>query len=163
MNPLWDYFWPVFGFALLVGLLGGLMAFRRKRGWIFAAAALLALAGAGLWHGPLGAADRFTNVVETSAKRTLTDWEMTQVQGRLHHGPLTRHLMLTGPADDFQRSQLVIILNQLPGVSRATWSNSAGIPLIAEAAIAAGVGFLIGLLLAYLAELRRRYNAEWKW
>jgi hypothetical protein len=29
--------------------------------------------------------------------------------------------------------------------------------------IASLLGFLLGLLLAYLVELRRRYNAQWNW
>ena len=37
------------------------------------------------------------------------------------------------------------------------------IPLIAEACAMSLAGFSIGLLLAYLVELRRRTNAEWRW
>jgi len=76
---------------------------------------------------------------------------------------LSRRLILSGPADDFQRDQLVKIMSQVPGVSRASWSPSGGLPLIAEALFAAIAGFLAGLLLAYGIELRRRYNAQWKW
>ena len=36
-------------------------------------------------------------------------------------------------------------------------------PLIAEACALSLGGFLIGLTLAYLIELRRRANAEWRW
>ena len=36
-------------------------------------------------------------------------------------------------------------------------------PLIVEACAIALVGFLAGLLLAYLVELHRRANAEWRW
>jgi membrane associated rhomboid family serine protease len=36
-------------------------------------------------------------------------------------------------------------------------------PLIAEGAAGAVLGFLFGLLLAYLVELRRRYNAQYNW
>jgi hypothetical protein len=25
------------------------------------------------------------------------------------------------------------------------------------------LGFVVGLILAYVVELRRRYNAQWKW
>jgi membrane associated rhomboid family serine protease len=35
--------------------------------------------------------------------------------------------------------------------------------LIAEGLAAAIVGFLIGAVLAYVVELRRRYNAQWTW
>lgn len=37
------------------------------------------------------------------------------------------------------------------------------IPLAVEAGAMALGGFLTGLLLAYLVELRRRANAEWRW
>lgn len=163
MSPLWSYFWPVFAFGLAVGLVGGVFGFRRKRRWIWSAAVVLAIGGAAVWHGPLGAAERFTAMVDASARQTLVDYEMTQVTAHLHRAPLTRRLMLSGQADDFQRPELVRILSDLPGVSSATWSSSGGIPLLLEAGIVSVVGFLAGLLLAYLIELRRRYNAQWKW
>ena len=37
------------------------------------------------------------------------------------------------------------------------------IPLIVEASAMSLIGFSIGLLVAYLVELRRRANAEWRW
>jgi len=37
------------------------------------------------------------------------------------------------------------------------------IPLFLEACLMSAGGFLVGLLLAYLVELRRRANAEWRW
>ena len=36
-------------------------------------------------------------------------------------------------------------------------------PVIVEAAGVSFAGFLIGLTLAYLIELRRRANADWRW
>jgi hypothetical protein len=52
----------------------------------------------------------------------------------------------------------------LPGVSSVRWSDrGGGIPLVAEGELAAMLGFLGGLLIAYLVELRRRYNAQWTW
>lgn len=165
MNTLWSYFWPVFAAGLLIGAIAGLVAFRRtKRTTVLVVAGILSIAAALLWHGPLGAADRFNTEVERNARQTLIDWEMTQVTARLHHGPLTRRLMLAGTADDFQRSELVRIMGAVPGVSSASWSaERGGLPLIAEGTIASLAGFLVGLLLAYLVELRRRYNAQWKW
>ena len=166
MSPLWSYFWPVVAVGLVIGLIDGLVAFRRRAGRNKALGIGLgvALALAALWHGPIGGADRFSTGVERSARQTLDDWEMTQVNARLHHGPLARRLILSGPADDFQRGRLVEIMGALPGVSRATWSaTDRATPLIAEAGLTALLGFLLGLLLAYLVALRRRYNAQWKW
>jgi hypothetical protein len=166
MNALCSYFWPVFGAGLLIGAVIGIFAFRPGawRNLGLAAGLFVALALAALWHGPLGAADRFTNQVERSARRTLDAYEMTKVSARLHRAPLTRRLILSGPADEFQASELVRIMGSLPGVSRAQWKPTpAGPPLIAEAAGVATLAFLFGLLLAYLIELRRRYNTQWNW
>ena len=163
MSPLWAYFWPVFALGLVLGAGFGSVSLRRKKALFLIAGLILAAAGTALWHGPVGAADRFSANVEKSAHDTVVAWEMGQVQTHLHHGPLTRRLDLSGTADDFQRSELVRILSDVPGVSRATWSGSAGIPLIIEALLVSALGFVVGLILAYVVELRRRYNAQWKW
>ena len=166
MNALWSYFWPSFAAGLLIGAVVGLIAFRRrtKRNLMLAAGFAATLVLAALWHGPLGGADRFTMMVEQAARQTLENYEMTRVTAHLHHGPLSRRLLLAGPADEFQTSELVRIMSTLPGVSRGQWSASpAGPPLILEGSGVALMGFLFGLLLAYLVELRRRYNAQWNW
>jgi len=164
MNTLWTYFWPIICVGLLAGGLGGLFGFRRKRRRPLIIAGLVALAAAAAWHGPLGAADRFTTKIERQARQALDYYEMTKVTAHLHRGPLSRRLILSGPADDFQTSELARLLGQLPGVSSVSWSDrTGGIPLIAEGELAAILGFLGGLLIAYLIELRRRYNAQWTW
>ena len=184
MNAFWSYFWPALGIGLVFGILAGSVAFRvkivrsrdrpnepkllghsrRKRIVLLGAGVAAAIVGAMLWHGPLGAADRFTAQVERNARQTLYYYEMTKVTAHLHHGPLTRRLILSGPADDFQSSELVRIMGDLPGVSSARWSaEGGGLPLILEGIVAAVLGFLFGLLLAYLVELRRRHNAQWNW
>ncbi|HVM21900.1 MAG TPA: hypothetical protein VM308_01170 [Sphingomicrobium sp.] len=166
MSVLWDYFWPVFAAGLVLGAIAGTVAFRSgsKRNAALAVGLAAAFASAALWHGPLGAADRLATRIERDVRSVLVHYEMAQVSGRLHRDPLTRNVQLSGPADDFQREGLVNFMNQLPGVSGAGWSGaSGGVPLIVEAAAAALLGYLLGLLLAYLIELRRRYNAEWRW
>lgn len=164
MSPFWSYFWPIIVFGLLMGGLPGLVWLRRKRRILpLAIAGAVALAGALVWSGPLGAAGRFTVQVEARSRAALVDWEMGQVQAHLHRAPLSRRLVLSGPADDFQRSELVRIMSLVPGVSSAEWSNSTGIPLVAEALIASAAAFVLGVLLAYGVELRRRYNSQWSW
>jgi hypothetical protein len=163
MTVLWSYFWPVAALGLVAGAFLGTLALRKQRNWLIGLGLLVTLAGAALWHGPLGAAERLAAKVDSTAEFVLADWEMSQVDGRLHRQPLTRRLMLSGPADDFQRGELVRIMSTIPGVSRATWSDDGGLPLLAEAAGVCVAGFLLGLLLAYLVELRRRHNAQWKW
>lgn len=166
MNALWAYFWPPFAVGLLAGGLAGTIAFRRKsrRNLSLAIGVVAALATAAFWHGPLGAADRLVRRVELSARHTLDYYEMSEIKAHLHHGPLTRRLILSGRADDFQTSELARIMSQIPGVSSARWTkDNPGPPLIAEGEAVAVLGFLFGLLLAYLFELRRRYNAQWNW
>ena len=164
MNPLWTYFWPILCTGMLAGGLGGLFGFRRQRRRPLIIAGLVALAAAALWHGPLGAANRLTMTIERQARQALDHYEMTKVTAHLHRGPLTRRLVLSGPADDFQTSELARLFSQLPGVSGVRWSDrGGGFPLVVEGELAAMLGFLGGLLIAYLIELRRRYNAQWTW
>jgi hypothetical protein len=164
VNAFWSYFWPLVALGLILGAVGGWVWLRHRRRLGLIASLVLLLAGTGLWHGPLGAADSFAAKVERSARAALADWEMAHIQAHLHREPLSRRLILAGQADDFQRAELVRIMSEVPGVSSATWdSKDAGIPLIVEAALAGLLGFLTGVLLAYVAELRRRHNAQWKW
>jgi hypothetical protein len=186
MNAWWSYFWPAIAAGLVIGAIAGSSAFRvrilppkdravsrekrlvavapRKRMAALLAGCAATIVLAALWHGPLGAAGRFNLRIEREARQTLDNWEMYKVTARLHHGPLTRRLILAGPADDFQRSELVRIMGAIPGVSGARWSGErAGPPLIFEGVALSLLGFLFGLLLAYLAELRRRHNAQWTW
>ncbi|MFL6760052.1 hypothetical protein [Sphingomonas sp.] len=166
MNLLLNYFWPCIAAGLLAGALTGTIGFRRanRRNAALALGLFASLGLAALWHGPLGAAERVARTVERDAREALDYYEMTKVTAHLHRGPLTRRLILAGPADDFQTSELVRLMSQLPGVSRAQWTaEPAGPPLILEAFGVAIAGFLSGLLLAYLVDLRRRYNAQWTW
>jgi hypothetical protein len=185
MSVLWSYFWPCFGAGLLCGVIAGIFAFRAPRVRVKAtqdeiAAALArwsrrrtraiiggvfgASIAAALWHGPLGAADRLADELERSARLTLVAEDAPAgLTARIHHGPLTRQLILSGPGDDFQRAESARLLSEVPGVSDAGWTDSAGIPLIVEGIATALVGFLLGLLLAYLVELRRRHNSQWNW
>ena len=164
MNVLWSYFWPCLTAGLVAGAIAGLFGFRRRQTLHWIIGALTAIAAAALWHGPLGAADRLAWHVERDAKATLDFYEMRGVTAQLHRGPLTRRLVLSGPATDFQRTELVRTMNTLPGVGGTQWTaRPAGTPLIVEAFGVALLGFLLGLLLAYLVELRRRYNMQWNW
>ena len=166
MNAFWAYFWPAFGLGLAAGVIAGAIGFRRRSRRVVAltAGVVASIVLATLWHGPLGGAATFETKVNRGIKATLVYYEMTQVTAHLHHGPLTRRVLLSGPADDFQRSELVRLMNELPGVSSTSWSSDGGgVPLIVEGAGVSLLGFLLGLLLAYLVELRRRYNAQWNW
>jgi hypothetical protein len=166
MNPLWDYFWPCFAGGLVTGVLAGIIGFRPGANRI-AALGLGLLAGfliTALWHGPLGGANRYSVKVELIIKQVLVYYEMPRLTAHLHRDPLTREIILSGPADDFQHSEMARLLGQIPGVRRAAWAPAGGgVPLIGEAMAMSMMGFLFGLLVAYLLELRRRYNAQWNW
>jgi hypothetical protein len=165
MNALWSYFWPPLGCGVVIGIIAGDVAYRGRlgRNGVLAIGAALALALAALWHGPLGAADRFATEIERMVRVATVYNEIPEVSGHLHHDPLTRRVLLSGPADDFQRGQLVEIIDEIPGVESVSWSDGRGIPLIVEGLAIALLGFLLGLLVAYLREVRRRYNAQWNW
>lgn len=85
------------------------------------AGALATVCSAALWHGPLGAGERLANRSETIARRTLDYYELPMIQARMERGPLARRLILSGPADDFQRAELVRILDKTPGVLDVRW------------------------------------------
>ena len=166
MNAFWAYFWPPFGAGLAVGIVAGDFAFRRRstRYLSLAIGVIATIALAALWHGPAGAADRFSAEVERGIRQTIVYWEIPQVSGHLHHDPLTRRAILSGAADDFQRSQLAQYVSDVPGVSSASWAPSGGgVPLIVEGGAVALLGFLFGLFGGYLRDIRRRYNAQWNW
>lgn len=118
---------------------------------------------AAAWHGPGGGGERLVGAAEQVARRTLDHYELPAVSARMERGPIERTLVLSGPADDFQRGELVRIMNDVPGVAAVRWESPRGsvrprasLPLIAEAGLLALVGFAAGLLLTYLLELRRR-------
>jgi hypothetical protein len=165
VNAFWTYFWPPLGAGLIVGIIGGDIGYRSRysRLLVLAASAALAIALAALWHGPLGGARHFATEIEQTVRGAMIYNEIPEVSGHLHHDPLTRKVLLSGPADDFQRGQLVEIINEIPGVESVSWTGGTGVPLIVEGMAAALLGFLSGLLVAYLRELRRRYNANWNW
>ena len=169
MSLLWSLYWPVVAAGFLIGLIVGWFALRlgtaRRRRWGLIAIGLgLATTIASLWHGPGGAGERVERVIESSARAELDRLELPFISAELRR-PLTRTLILSGPADDFQRSELPSYMLEIPGVAAATWSARGGypLPLLLEAAIAAVIAFLLGLLLTYLIELRRRANAHWRW
>ena len=164
MTAFWQFFLPLFAAGFAAAIIAGRIGFRGDRlRRSLACGAAAALAFTLLWDGPLGAAGRFAATVEHEARFVLDDWEMPAVSGHLQRAPLTRRLELSGPADNFQRRELAKLMSLVPGVGRASWSRDRAIPLVIEAAVTALLGFLLGLMLAYFIELRRRHNAQWSW
>jgi hypothetical protein len=168
MNLLWDLYWPLIVAAAVAGVIAGAFGFRRKRRGRPALAAGLAfiLMAGWLWHGPIGAGSRFALAAEKQTRQVLVDFEMPQVRAAVERSPLSRTLVLNGQADDFQRGELVRILNDVVGIGAVHWANRPApfmLPLLVEVELAALISFGLGLLMAYLLELRRRSNAEWSW
>lgn len=169
----WQLYWPVLAVGLVIGVVTGFIAFRRfdrskRKLLVFGAGIAATLAATALWHGPFGTAGVFRHQVETTARTTLDYYEMSDVEARLRSDPLERTLLLSGPADDFQRSELIRILGYAPGVAAVQWrdtgqGSSHPLPLLAEVELWSLVAFALGLLLSYLIELRRRARAEWRW
>lgn len=179
MNLFWDVYWPLLTTAVVVGVIAGSVAFRATAArqpktraltrWamlVTATGALMVLTLGAIWHGPAGAGERLAGTVDRTSRKVLDDWEMAQVQGHIERDPIERTLVLSGPADDFQRSELVRIMDDVPGVANVRWADmppNLAMPLLAEAELAGLICFGLGLLLAYLLELRRRYRAQWSW
>ncbi|MCF2514683.1 hypothetical protein LVY65_06345 [Sphingomonas sp. G124] len=91
----------------------------RRRILLLGIASVLAIDS--LWHGPLGAGERLARQAEVSARRTLDHYELPMIQAKMQRDPLERRLILSGPADDFQRAELVRILDETPGVLDVRW------------------------------------------
>jgi len=127
MTLIWHFYWPVFALAAILGLAAGFVDFRKPKGErnhaLLGAAGLVAILVGLAWHGPGGAADRLTMSVERAARLTLHNYEMRQVTARLEQGPLQRTLVLSGPADEFQRRELPRIMILIPGVQSVRWDR----------------------------------------
>lgn len=94
------------------------------RNRILLVGALLTVGIAELFHGPLGAAADLEASVERKARLALNYYEIPQVTAQLEDKPLSRRLILSGPADDFQRRALVELMGQLPGVNEVRWQEN---------------------------------------
>ena len=92
-----------------------------NRALIFLSGVAATIAASALWHGPLGAGERLATRAEKIARATLDYYEMSAVSARLARHPLSRVIILSGPADDFQRSELLRIMSQVPGVNEVRW------------------------------------------
>ena len=139
-----------------------------NRWLIIAIGIAAALGAAALWHGPLGSSERFARNADAAARVALDNYEMAQVQARLQQDPARRRLLLSGPADDFQRRELTRILDTLPGIADVRWVDQRSrsrptMPMLLEMEIIVLVAFSLGLMLAYLVELRRRTTRQWRW
>ncbi len=118
------------------------------------------LAATALWHGPGGAGARLGKALDHEVRFMLDHYEMQAVGARIQHDPLTRRIILDGPADAFQRGEIRRLTETLPGVAAADWTGSGDrprqLPLLIEAMLLSLASFAAGAVLAYIAALRRR-------
>lgn len=77
-----------------------------------------------IWHGPLGAGERFAQGIDGRARTMLDHFEMYHVEAHMERNPLRRRVILSGPADDFQRREIQREVMAQPGVAEAVWSPS---------------------------------------
>ena len=92
-----------------------------RSGLILVGGIAATLAAGALWHGPLGAGDRLATRADKIARATLDYYELPAVHARIERAPLRRRIVLSGPADAFQRSELLRIMGQVPGVNEVRW------------------------------------------
>jgi hypothetical protein len=95
-----------------------------NRGMILASGIAATIAVSALWHGPLGAGERLAVHADKIARATLDYYELPAVSAHLERGPLARVMVLSGPADRFQRSELIRIMGKVPGVNAVRWDPS---------------------------------------
>ena len=121
------------------------------------------------WHRPgcgtgrAGAGERLRRRKSIGQMRaTLDHYEMPAVSATLQRAPLTRRLLLAGPADDFQRSrdQAHVGWNCPASPKRLGTLNAAALASCFHCSprsmLMALASFAIGAILAYVAALRRR-------
>jgi len=142
VTTLWQYYWPVVAMAVVIGAVTGSLLYnrlvisardrlagletaiddkKRKRRSTFIAGLAATLGVAILWH--WFAADRLGGRIEATVRAELKHQEMLRVSARLEGSPLRRRIVLSGPADDFQRTELIRIVDELPGVSGVRWAT----------------------------------------
>jgi len=132
------------------------------RNGILALGAAATIALVAIVAGPLGGNRRIADRIEGYARQQLDHDEMTTVTAKVADGPLRRRVILAGPADDFQRTEIVERMEELPGVGEARWNRRQPffpLPMMVETALMALVGYAAGAILSYLLALRRRARA----
>ena len=103
---------------------------RRLPLWAKFAVGLAAALGAG-WinHGPLGRGEAFIGQLEAAAQRVVEREGVPGVSARMQREPLARTVIMSGPADEFQRNGMGSLpgfdrlMLAIPGVARVEWAN----------------------------------------
>ena len=111
---------------------------------------------------PMGGNRAIATTIETYARQQLGHDEMDHVIVNIESHPFRRRLFLAGPADDFQRAEIVRRMEELPGVDEARWNHRQPLfplPMMVEAILMTLAAYAAGAILSYLVALRRRARA----
>ena len=87
---------------------------------------LLTLAMGWIAHGPLGAGERLVDGLERRVDAAVDRQGVAGVAASLGRDPLSRHVRLAGPADEFQRRGFTGIVQPIPGVAGVRWLPQPG-------------------------------------
>lgn len=89
---------------------------------------LLTLAMGWIVHGPMGAGARLVDGIERRVDAAVDRQGVAGVSASLGRDPLSRHVRLTGPADDFQRRGFADLVRPMDGVAGVGWDRQAATP-----------------------------------
>ena len=129
---------------------------------------LLALLLAWIWHGPAGQGEKLVGRIEADARNLVAQTNLPGIAVTAQRNPLSRNLVISGPANDLQREGLgsqngvMDYARAAPNVGNVRWDDEkAGfsLPLLAETMIVAALAFLVGFGLATPLFNRRRKHS----
>ena len=117
-----------------------------------------------LWHGAGGAGERLATTLDRQQREMLDSYEMQAIDGRTQRDPIARRIIMKGPANDFQRAELVRYTERESGVGEARWNRPKSqltypLPALIEGIFLSLATFVAGLLVAYAAFVPRREDA----
>ena len=119
-----------------------------------------------VYHGPLGNGERLVEGLEQQAKTAVAGTRIPGIEVRLGRDPLSRHAILSGNADTFQREGqgslkgINDLVAETPGISGFSWTDEPAegrvMPLLLEALVQILLAYLVGLAIAWLFWGRKR-------
>lgn len=89
-----------------------------------------ALAAGLISHGPLGRGEAFVGLLEARVNEEVRTADLPGVTARLGRDPLSREVVLTGTANDFQREGMGLLpgindrIRAIPGISGLRWDDT---------------------------------------
>lgn len=124
-----------------------------------------ALVAGWAWHGPAGQGGAFANKLAGAAQQRVAMTELPAIAVAPERDPLSRRMVVSGPANDLQRDGLGSqwgvkdYAASIDGVSGVRWDDEeAGftLPLLAEILILCAIAYFVGFGLGKLVFGRRR-------